>query len=134
MHGIRYRVKGLLETLCPAEVFLLLLLLLSGVVALFHVGQPDPLSLLLPNWAVVAWDISIIVGALVSMGGLVMLNWLLVRLGYTLTGPAAIAYGLALTPYASTLSVKINVATLFAFGSSCLWRAFQISITLRRQP
>ncbi len=134
MYGIRYRIKGLLETLCPSEVFLLLLLLLSGTFALFHTDRPDPLSLLLPHWVSVAWGVTIIVGALTSLTGLVMLNWLFVRLGYTLIGPAAVAYGLALTPYASVLSVKINVATLFAFGASCLWRTFQITITLRRQP
>lgn len=132
MHRIPNRILTLLRALCPAEIFLVLLILASGVVSLTHLHRLDPISLLLPHWVSIAWNIALVVGASLSLAGLLFLNWLLVRLGYTLLGPAAAAYAVALLPYATVLSIRINVATLFAFALACLWRSLQITFTIRR--
>ena len=132
MGKTRLHTRLLLQTLCPAEVFLLLVLLVTGIISLAHFDRPDPLSLLLPHWVAVVWNISIISGALVSLGGLASLNWPLVRVGYTVLSPAAAAYALALTPYATMNSIRINIAVLLVFSLACLWRNLQITLMVRR--
>lgn len=131
MNGLGIRAKGLFHGLCPPEVFLLLLLLVTGSLALSHPDRPDPLSLLLPRWVSITWDIAIIFGALVCLGGLLAFQWVIVRIGYTLLCPTMAAYAFALLPHARMLSIQINVATLFVFSLACLWRDLQITFTLR---
>lgn len=132
MNGLGLKARGLFHGMCPPEVFLLLILLVTGSVALAHPDRPDPLSLLLPNWVSIAWDITMIVGSMISLGGLLTLRWAIARIGYTLLGPATAAYAIALAPHAHLTSIKINVATLFAFSLACLWRNLQITFTIRR--
>jgi hypothetical protein len=133
---VKYRariyLRELLHVLCPAEVFLVLVLLMSGILALIHYDRPDPISLLLPQWVSIGWDVVLVAGGLVTLGGLIMLNWIVVRLGYTLLVPAATAYAVALIPHATVLSIRINVAILLAFAASGLWRSLQITFTIRR--
>lgn len=124
--------RDLVKILCPSEVFLVLLMMTSGVIALCHWDRPDPISLLLPRWVSVTWDATLVVGGLLVLVGLFTLRLLVTRVGYTLIGPAALAYAAALSPYAVTLSIRINVAVLVAFALSCLWRCLQISFTIRR--
>jgi hypothetical protein len=131
VNGLSTRTKGLLVGLCPSEVFLLLVLLLSGTIAIFHYDRPDPISLLLPRWVSVGWDITLITGSIITLGGLVTLHWAVVRLGYTLLFPAAAAYAVALAPHASTLPIRINVILLLAFSFAGLWRCLQITFTIR---
>jgi hypothetical protein len=125
-------MRELLRILCPAEVFLVAVLLMSGIVALAHYDRPDPISLLLPRWVSVGWDIALIVGGLIALGGLATFNWLVVRLGYTLLCPAAAAYAVALTPHATVLPIRLNVIILFTFALAGLWRSLQITFTIRR--
>jgi hypothetical protein len=129
---VRNRIAVLGETLCPGEVFLVLLLLTTGIIALAHWSEPDPLSLLLPHWVSIAWDIVLVTGGALALGGLVFVNWLVVRIGYTLLGPASAAYATALAPHATITPIRINVAVLFALALACLWRSLQITFTIRR--
>lgn len=122
----------LARTLCPMEVFLLLLCVVSGVASLLSLGGPDPLSLLLPGWLVLSWRVVLLVGSLAALLGLARLNWLVVRVGYTLLGPAALAYGLALSPYLGSTSVKVSVASLVIFGLACLWRVGQVTAMIQK--
>jgi hypothetical protein len=131
MNGLGLKAKGLFHGLCPPEVFLLLLLLVTGSLALSHPDRPDPLSLLLPNWVSIVWDIALIVGSLICLGGILTLHWAIVRIGYTILCPVTAAYAIALLPHAHMLSIRINVATLLVFSLACLWRDLQITFTLR---
>lgn len=130
----RARVYGreLLKILCPSEIFLLLVLMMSGAVALAHFDRTDAINLLLPHWVSIGWDLSLIVGGLITLGGLLFLNWVIVRLGYTLLSPAAAAYAVALIPHATMNAIRINVIVLFAFALSGLWRILQITFAIRR--
>lgn len=131
MNGLSIRARGLFHGMCPPEVFLLLLLLVTGSIALAHPDRSDPLSMLLPRWVSIVWDIAIIVGSLTCLSGLFTFHWTVARIGYTLLCPAMAAYAIALIPHAHLLPVKINVANLFAFSLACLWRDLQITFTLR---
>lgn len=132
MHRVKSQIRTLGQILCPMEVFLVLLILSTGILALSHPDRVDPINLLLPHWVSIAWDIALVVGGAIALGGLLAVNWLITRIGYTLLGPAAAAYAVALIPYATMLSIRINVATLFAFALACLWRSLQITFTMRR--
>lgn len=132
MQRIKLRALMLVQTLCPAEVFLLVLLLMTGTVSLINYHRPDPISMLLPHWVAIAWNVTMIFGALTSLFGISITNWLIVRIGYTLLCPAAAAYAFALIPHADLISVKLNVSSLFTFSLACLWRDLQITFTLRR--
>lgn len=124
--------RDLLKILCPSEVFLVLVLIVSSIIALFHWDRPDPISLLLPRWISVGWNVAVLVGGLLALIGMFTLRMLVTRIGYTLIGPAALAYAAALAPHAVTLPIRINVAVLVAFALSCLWRCLQITFTIRR--
>lgn len=132
MQRIKFRALLLIQTLCPAEVLLLMLLLMTGTVSLVNYHRPDPISALLPHWVAITWNIIMISGALTSLFGISISNWLIVRIGYTLLCPASAAYAFALVPHADLISIRLNVASLFAFSLACLWRDLQITFTLRR--
>jgi hypothetical protein len=118
--------------LCPMEVFFLVVCTASGCLALTETGPPDPLNSLLPGWIVLAWEISLLTGAVISLLGLFLSRWLIVRVGYTVLAPAALAYAIALAPIVQTLTGWFSVGFLVAFSASCLWRITQVTVILRR--
>jgi hypothetical protein len=129
---IRTHFHDLVTGLCPTEVFLLLFLALSGATVLFNLGPPDSLSALLPHGIVLAWETMLLVGSLITLTGLVLLEPVISRVGYTLLCPATLAYAIAVAPLVMTSTGWISVGVLITFSLSCAWRIVQITWLTRQ--
>jgi hypothetical protein len=118
----------------PFEVYLLGACIVQGYAVLTRVAQPRSLQDLLPPWLRLVWGALLLVGGVLSVGGLYWIDPLtgieVKRVGLVCAGGGTLAYGLALIALGPVGFV--GAATCIAFSIACVVRVRQVSRALNQ--
>lgn len=99
--------------LTSVEAFIAVVTLISSVPILFNPEELAPGSILalLPGWAVYPWAIGMALGGVLSLGGILLVEYRIERMGVALLTCVTAIYALALTPL--LLASVIPLVTYF---------------------
>lgn len=124
---LRYLPRGVLAE--PFELFLAGIAVLNGVPLLLSDRvRAASIEALLPEWLVVAWGLELLLGGLLTAGGLLGRKPDVERVGLLLLGPAALVYGLAISLVVGLNGGAVASGITTAFGLACLLRAYVIRL------
>lgn len=118
----------------PFQIWLLLACALGGTSTVFSWGPPGTLEMLLPNWVVVVWGITLMIGGSVGL----VAPWipdaitsrLLERLALFGIGSMATVYAFVILYVAGRVGL-VSFILLTAIGAASLWRVHQLNREIR---
>jgi len=99
--------------------------------------QPNSITQALPEWAGIAWNAVLTLGALTALIG-VFWRWdpddalLVEQSGLVAAGLASLLYVAALVQAATNSGTAVPICLIAGFSLACLWRAGQIFRGVRR--
>jgi hypothetical protein len=118
----------------PFEVYLLAACIVQGYAVLTKVAQPHSLQDLLPPWLRLMWGALLLIGGVLSVGGLYWIDPLtgieVKRVGLVAAGGGTLAYGIALILFGPPGFV--GAATCIAFSLACAVRIWQVTRALNQ--
>jgi hypothetical protein len=118
----------------PFEVYLLGACIVQGYAVLTRVAQPHSLQDLLPPWLRLMWGALLLIGGVLSVGGLYWIDPLtgieVKRVGLVAAGGGTLAYGIALLAFGPQGFVA--AATCIAFSIACVVRVRQVTRALNQ--
>lgn len=118
----------------PRAVFILVLSVFTGSLALSLESGPKTLESVLPEWAVLAWGVTLVLGSAVTLLGMAnqTLNGILVeQVGSVVVGATTVFYsGIALS-IAGTSALQ-SVGIIFAWGVACFIRWGQLQVLVNQ--
>lgn len=119
----------------PDTLYILSLLLLAGVGQLASGAESNSVEELVPEWLLTGWAVILILGAGISLLGLLWpgrLTGLSIEVvGRSMLGPAALAYGVAVASVGG-FDAALIVALLLGLAAASMWRVHQIRKRLVR--
>lgn len=113
----------------PDTVFLLALLLVTGLGQLASGTEPAAVEALVPSWMLMAWSGGLTASAGVTLAGIAwpghLTGLMIEAVGRIMLAPAATAYAVAIAVAAGPRGA-ILVGLLAALSAASVWRVWQI--------
>jgi hypothetical protein len=112
----------------PRAVFILILSVFTGGIALIVKAGPASLEATLPRWGVLVWGITLVLGSIITLSGMAVqnLNGILAeQVGSVMVAAATLFYGTLAIHLIGAPAIQ-SMGIIIAWGLSCLVRWVQL--------
>lgn len=116
----------------PRAVFILALSVFSGITTLAIKAAPESLEAVLPHWGVIFWSLSLTLGSIVTLTGMVfqsMNGIILEQVGSVMVGATTVFYSALAIWVIGPDSIQ-SVSIILAWGLACFVRWIQLQVLI----